>query len=179
MSVQPSAPPAAAPAPTLRRRLASVVYESMLLFGIAFGAAFVYSVSTGQQHALQGRLGLLVTVIAAVAAYFLWCWTRSGQTLAMQTWRLQLVDARSHRPPGGWKALWRFVLAWLWLVPGVVAVAVLGWQAQPTRIAMALLSGMLAYAALAWVLPGRQFLHDVLAGTRIETAPARRTRHRG
>ena len=27
-----------------------------------------------------------------MTAYFVWCWSHGGQTLAMKTWRLQLVN---------------------------------------------------------------------------------------
>ena len=49
-------------------------------------------------------------VAAMLAAYFLWCWLRGGQTLAMKAWRVRLVGVT----PG--RALLRFVLA-LFLVP--------------------------------------------------------------
>ena len=39
------------------------------------------------------------------AAYFLWCWLRGGQTLAMKAWHIRLVDVTPR------KALLRFLLA--------------------------------------------------------------------
>ena len=166
-------PSASARPPTLRRRLASFLYEGMLLFGIAFGAALVYGVATRQQHALQGRLGLVLTLFVVIGLYFLWCWTRSGQTLAMQTWRLRLVDATG-QPPRVGRAAARYLLAWLWFLPAIGLVAALDWQHDRWRLWGTLAGGVVAYALLALALPGRQFLHDLLAGTRLVDAPPKR-----
>ena len=43
--------------------------------------------------------------LAVLAAYFLWCWLRGGQTLAMRAWKIRLVDVT----PG--KAAARFLIA--------------------------------------------------------------------
>ncbi|MDH5210391.1 MAG: RDD family protein, partial [Betaproteobacteria bacterium] len=55
-------------------------------------------------------------LIAVFAAYFLWCWLRGGQTLAMKAWRIRLIEVTPR------KALLRFLLA-LVLVPTGVGVA--------------------------------------------------------
>ena len=43
---------AAAPTPSLRRRLAAFVYEGVLLFGVLMISALVYGLVTQQRHAL-------------------------------------------------------------------------------------------------------------------------------
>ena len=48
------------------------------------------------------------------AAYFLWCWLRGGQTLAMRAWHIKLVDVT---PP---KALLRLLLAGILLPVSIV-----------------------------------------------------------
>jgi len=160
------------PAPRLRRRLASLMYEALLLFGLAFGVAFGYALATRQQHALQGRTGLLVAMAIGAGLYFVWCWTRSGQTLPMQTWQLRLVSAGGGRVSVP-RAVWRYLLCWLWFLPALGLSALLGWQGQTARVGLMVLAGVGLYGALAWVLPGRQFLHDLLAGTRLVAAGAR------
>jgi uncharacterized RDD family membrane protein YckC len=52
-------------------------------------------------------------VLAVLAAYFLWCWLRGGQTLAMKAWKIRLVGITPR------KALLRFVLAALLLPTGI------------------------------------------------------------
>lgn len=99
------------------RRLAAMAYEAVLLFAVGFFAAWVFFFASGGLEATTGwRRHLLQVFIALVfAAYFLWSWLRGGQTLAMKTWRIRLVNVT----PG--KALLRFALA-LVLVPTGIAI---------------------------------------------------------
>ena len=91
----------------LPRRLAAMLYEALLLFAVAFFAGWVFFFASGGRDATAGwlRHALQLFVLVVFAAYFLWCWLRGGQTLAMKAWRIRLVDVT----PG--KALLRFVLA--------------------------------------------------------------------
>ena len=91
--------------PSLRRRLAAFVYEGVLLFGVVMVPGLIYAVLTRQTHALTGTRGLQWSVFLVVGAYFIFCWSRSGQTLAMQTWRVRLVDQA-----GGRVSAWRATL---------------------------------------------------------------------
>jgi uncharacterized RDD family membrane protein YckC len=97
--------------PGLPRRLASMAYEAVLLFAVAFFAAWIFFFASGGREALSGwpRLALQLFIAVVFAAYFLWCWLRGGQTLAMKAWRIRLVDVTPQR------ALLRFVLALLLL----------------------------------------------------------------
>ena len=158
-------PPDAPAAPGVARRLASFVYEGVLLFGIVMGVGLVYGVLTGQRHALEGSLGLQATLFAAIGVYFVYFWCRHGQTLAMRTWRIRLVD-RSGAPPTVQRACARYLLAWLWFVPALAAVKAAGLRGG-WPIALTLLAGVLAYAALAWLRRDRQFWHDAVCGTRL------------
>jgi uncharacterized RDD family membrane protein YckC len=105
------------PTAGLPRRLAAMAYEAVLLFAVGFFAAWVFFFASGGAEATSGwRRHLLQVFIAlVVAAYFLWSWLRGGQTLAMKTWRVRLVNVT----PG--KALLRFALA-LVLVPTGIAI---------------------------------------------------------
>jgi uncharacterized RDD family membrane protein YckC len=93
--------------PSLARRLASLLYESVLVFGVSFFAAWVFYFASGGRDATAGvaRAELQVFILAVLAAYFLWCWLRGGQTLAMRAWKIRLVDVT----PG--KAIARFLIA--------------------------------------------------------------------
>src|SRR6185295_12053152 len=95
--------------PGLLRRLASMVYEAVLLFAVGFFAAWLFFFASGGRDATAGaERHLLQLFIGLVfAAYFLWSWLRGGQTLAMKAWRIRLVDVTPAR------ALLRFVLAML------------------------------------------------------------------
>lgn len=129
--------------PGILRRLASMVYEATLLFGVAFVSIALFLLASGGESGLAGwrHLVLQVYLGAVLAAYFLWCWLRGGQTLAMKAWHIRLVaPGRNSVPPA--RALLRFVLAALLVPTGI---------------------------SLLWALfdPERQFLHDRLAGTRL------------
>jgi uncharacterized RDD family membrane protein YckC len=163
-----SAPANASPAlrtAGLRRRMASFVYEGVLLFGVVMLAGFIYGNLTQQQHALQGTLGLQVTVFIALGLYFVGFWTLQGQTLAMKTWHIRLVDAGGGTPSRA-RALARYVASWIWFVPWLGAYRLLGWQGGWSLTAM-LFGGVMLYALLSRLHPQRQFWHDHLCGTRL------------
>jgi uncharacterized RDD family membrane protein YckC len=157
-------------APGIRRRLACLVYEALLLFGVTMGAGLVYGIVTNQRHALEGVLGLRVAVFLVLGAYFVWFWTRHGQTLAMRTWQMKLVTAQG-APVGRLRAAGRYVLCWVWVLPALAAVHFSGVTGSG-RTFFALVAGVLIYAAAACARRDRQFWHDVLCGTRLVAAPA-------
>ena len=75
------------------RRLASMLYESILLFAVAFLGTWLFQFAAGTFQIDGWRLRLLqLFLLALFAVYFLWCWLRGGQTLAMKTWRIRLVS---------------------------------------------------------------------------------------
>ena len=95
--------------PGLPRRVASMVYEAVLLFAVAFFAAWLFFFASGARDATSGwlRYALQLFIGLMFAAYFLWCWLRSGQTLAMKAWGIRLVEVTPQ------KALLRFAYALL------------------------------------------------------------------
>lgn len=158
-------------APSLRRRLACIVYEGLLLFGVSVAVGLVYSPLMQQRHALDHRQGLMFVLCISYALYFCYFWTRGGQTLAMKTWRLQLVTAEG-RPLSIGLALRRFTLSLMWWVLPVASflqLRPLGFGFGP--IAALGILGALGYALISRRLPGRQFLHDVLSGTALVDKP--------
>jgi uncharacterized RDD family membrane protein YckC len=151
--------------PALRRRLAAFTYEGVLLFGLVMAVGALYSVSTGQKHALYGRHGMMAAQFLALASYFLWFWTHGGQTLAMKTWHLRLLSQQGG-PVSLRQALGRFLLSWLWFMPPWVAAWLAGWH-QSKLLYGGMAVWMLIYAMLTRLTTGQQFLHDVICGTRL------------
>ena len=119
-----------------------MLYESLLLFAVAFFATWLFFFASGGRDATAGalRYELQAFIAFVFAAYFLWCWLRGGQTLAMKAWRIRLVDVTPR------KALLRFALAAV-LVPTGISIVAVFFDSQ------------------------RQFLHDRLAGTRLVLLP--------
>lgn len=152
--------------------MAAFVYEGVLLFGVLMIFGYLFSSLTQQRHALQGKAGLQGFLFVILGIYFGWFWSRSGQTLAMKTWRLRLVRMDG-TPLTQARALARYVAAWLWFLPALSIAHTLG--LHTTGEIFGILSlGVALYAALSFALPGQQFLHDVICSTRvISTLPPR------
>jgi len=141
-----------------------MLYEGVLLFGILFISAWLFSTLLQQRNAMYLRAPLEVWLFFVVGIYFIWCWTHGGQTLPMKTWHMRLVT-KTGAPLTPWRALLRYLLAWLWFIPGLAAAKLLetqGWM----LIAFPALN-LVVWAATALIDKDRQFLHDNLAGTRI------------
>jgi len=161
--------------PGLLRRMASFLYEGLLLFGIglipgALGALFV--ALTGHQHPLQSDAALRLYTFVLYAVYFTWFWSARGQTLAMQTWHIRVVTDEG-APLSQSRALLRFLASCLWFAP---AAALASWNHWTRWQAVAAAGvGVLAYALLTLLSPQRQFWHDVLCRTRLISTAAART----
>jgi uncharacterized RDD family membrane protein YckC len=161
-------------APTLRRRLASLLYESLVSIAAVLVAVALFSLVTTFAPALQHRRPLLLaTSFLTLAGYFVYCW-RHGQTLAMRVWKLRIVDDDGHAPSAG-RACLRFVLGWVWVAPPLALVAAV----EPHAASLAAGMSFAAGAVLAWIVlwslasllrSDRQFWHDAIAGTRIVMA---------
>ena len=162
----PAVAPGALTTPSLRRRLAAFVYEGVLLFGVVMVPGLVYAVLTKQTHALSGTRGLQWSVFLVVGAYFVYCWSRSGQTLAMQTWRIRLVDQAGGRV-SAFRAALRYLLAWMWFAPALLTLQFTGLGGSGASAFVALLAGVVGYAALTWLHPDRQYWHDAVCRTRL------------
>jgi uncharacterized RDD family membrane protein YckC len=143
-----------------------MIYEAVLLFGVVFVVAYVllalfqwkYPLPPGPRALLQGLL------FVAIGGYFVWCWTRSGQTLALKTWQLRVVGPDG-RPPRPARAAARYLLAWhLWL-PGLLYVWI--FEARGLAAAAALLGGFAALLVPAFADARGRLLHDRWSGTRI------------
>lgn len=158
------AAPLDAPPPSIRRRLAALVYEGLILFGIVFFAGYLFSTLTQQRNGLTHHNLLAAWIGLVVGVYFVWCWTHGGQTLPMKTWRLRVVDARGEALAPA-RALRRYLLAWLWFLPPLALHPLLNLPLPATLIAAA--AWFALWAAAARLDPARQFPHDRLAGTRI------------
>jgi uncharacterized RDD family membrane protein YckC len=76
-----------------------MAYEALLVFAVSFFAAWIFFFASGAGDATSGalRVELQLFILMFVAAYFLWCWLRGGQTLAMRAWKIRLVDVTPAR----------------------------------------------------------------------------------
>jgi len=133
------------PAPFLIR-IAVMVYELLLVTAVVFVASFLIIPVVGDLHAPWQRHLFQVYILGVLFAYFSAFWLRSGQTLAMKTWRIRLVN-----PNGSPLTLMQAAL----------------------RFVLALFGLLLAGIGIWWALFDRdkQFLHDRIVGTRLMSVP--------
>lgn len=76
---------------SLFKRIACMLYESILVFAILFVAGVVYRALIGDPHSDFEQHLFFMCSWLITGIYFVYCWVGSGQTLAMQTWRIQLL----------------------------------------------------------------------------------------
>lgn len=149
--------------PGLARRMASWVYEGMLLFGVVFLAGYLFGTLTQSRHALQNRHELQAFLFIIFGIYFVWFWAK-GQTLAMKTWNIRIVS-KSGNSLSQKHALIRYLTSWLWFAPPLLLAVPLQWGPATTSLGMVI--WVVLWSLCSLFHPEKQFLHDALAGTRL------------
>lgn len=156
------------PAPAIKRRLIAIVYEMLLAFAALFLPFLILEVTLQAAHTSLAEHLRQALAFLVLGAYFIHQWSREGQTLAMRTWRIKLVFPGHSHVPLKIAAL-RYLLAWGWVMPGILASYAMHlsrWQAL-----YAVFASMGVWALLALLDKDRQFVHDRLAGTRLVQLP--------
>ena len=142
------------PAP-LWRRLMAMTYDSFLLFSLAmmYSAVhlFVKGLIVGVDQLKSAKAGhagdtlLFIGVVLCISFFYYWFWTRNGQTLGMQAWRL-----RVEQPNGKNITLKQTSLRLLTAPLSLACIGVGYW----------------------WCLSGKQQCwHDIISGTRVVVLP--------
>ena len=154
--------------PSLKRRLICLVYEAFLVTAVAALGIAIFLALAHNAGATVIYYGRSVTLFVFVGAYFIHSWSGSGHTLAMKTWRIKLVMLGHAKVPLRAAAL-RYLLAWGWVLPGLVISYRL--HLSPAHSAIAVAIGVVAWASTALLDKDGQFLHDKLARTRLISLP--------
>jgi uncharacterized RDD family membrane protein YckC len=150
--------------------MACWLYEGMLLFAVVFMAGWLFSTLGQMRSGMDDRRPLLQAFLFLIfAIYFVWFWSR-GQTLAMKTWDIRLVD-RNGRAVTQARALLRYLLSWAWFAPPLAALA--PFRLTVAEIGLLLVGWVLVWALLSRFHPLKQFWHDALAGTRLVSSTPR------
>ena len=155
--------------PSRWRRFACMMYESILLLGIIFLASYLFDTLTQSRSGLTLRHGRQFAIFLALGLYFSLCWSRKGQTLAMKTWHIKLVD-RHGLPPTLTRSLIRYLLIWPLPLLGLLVIYGLAHYTgyTSTTILVVFVPGLLF--VWSWFDKDQQFLHDRLLGTRLLNA---------
>jgi uncharacterized RDD family membrane protein YckC len=83
----------------LMRRLAAIIYDMLLVAALLFIATIPFIALRGGEPVEVGDNTLYrVVLIIVVYGFFVGFWTRSGRTLGMQSWGLQLETASGEIP---------------------------------------------------------------------------------
>ena len=88
--------------PSLLRRFAAMVYDSLLIMAISilYGAVMaginvaIKGVPATGERITWGIFGVVVFVgwMVTIGVFFCYFWHKSGQTLGMKTWRIKIVN---------------------------------------------------------------------------------------
>lgn len=167
----PDASPLATP--SIKRRIASLPYEGLLLLALIVIATFPVAGLKGATLSGAPHVIFQAYLFCVAAAYFTWFWRHGGQTLAMKTWRFRVVN-RDGGELNFVQALTRFVYALMFYGPACVGVVLLFFPDRVSRvITMWAFFPMVATVLWARHDLDRQFLHDRMAGTRlVDTQPS-------
>lgn len=165
------------PAPTIKRRIILNLYEMLVLMGVA---AFLFLLP----HLVIGVVlkvtapawFLLAHIYLVLAFYFAWYWTKSGQTLAMQTWKIQMVG-QDGQILNRSQALKRFAFGSLWLIPAAIILFISLRVGNSEKMGAYFSIVFFSVTLFLWPLSalldrsGRQMLPDRWAGTRLVQLP--------
>lgn len=142
------------------RRLAALVYDSLIIAGLlmvyGFIAMLVASAVVGlncQPQELDynpcvGGSLFQLGALAVIAGYFIWSWRAAGQTIGMRAWRLLLAA------PDGAQLSWRQCALRALVAP--LSLACLG-----------------AGYFWAWTRADRASWHDLASGSQVRLLPKR------
>ena len=135
-----------------------MLYDSLLLFAVTWSVTAIEialrvasvgdaAVRASRHSAVAGPL-LQIPLACAVVLFFGWFWTRSGQTLGMQAWRLRIETLEGDR---------------------------IGWSQVLLRIGGAAISLACFGLGYLWILfdPAKRAWHDRISRSRVVVLPAK------
>ena len=100
---------------SLARRLAAIIYDSLLILALLFLATLPFVGTRSGEPVDPGYLPYQLTLIGVTWLFLAGFWSKSGRTLGMQAWRLSVED-RHGKTPSLAAATLRFaaaILSWL------------------------------------------------------------------
>lgn len=80
---------------SLIKRFAACLYEALALVAIWLFLTFIFMLLFGDVDTILKQRSLQVFLWVLTGFYFVLCWVKTGQTLAMQAWKIKLVNAES------------------------------------------------------------------------------------
>ena len=148
--------------------MACWLYEGILMFGVVFISGYLFGTLSQTRNAMDNRHALQAFLFVIFGIYFVWFWAK-GQTLAMKTWHIRVVDTRGQAITQS-RAVLRYVLSWVWFLPALAAVGIFklsGVSLSGAQTGVITVGWVLVWAILSRFNPQQQFWHDIAAGTRL------------
>lgn len=136
-------------APSFFKLGASLIYEALVVIALSLVSTTIFVLLLGDATIGVKRYLLQLFLWLTAGVYFVWCWQKNGQTLAMQTWQLKLLNQNGE---------------------------LLTFTAALTRYVFASLSLIAFGLGYLWVIVDRDrlFLHDRVLKNRIIFAPRKK-----
>lgn len=141
--MEPSRPPTPVSYCAVPRRLAAIVYDTLLIIALWMAASAVIVLL--RQDEIPAANPWFQAYLMTVAWFYLAiCW-RAGQTLGMKAWRIRITGMRGS----------------------------ISWPITLVRFAVAILSWAVVGLGFLWSLfhPQRATWHDLASGTRLVVTP--------
>jgi uncharacterized RDD family membrane protein YckC len=162
------------PSPRFWRRVSCSLYEQLVLLGVVAFTFLLPNLGLGILFNISLPSWLtFIYLYAVLGLYFVWYWTKSGQTLAMQTWRIRMIGQNGNKLTNR-QALWRYVFGSLWILPCVLLQFIFHlekWQIIEMLFTVALFLWPLSIYLDRRIPIERQGLPDRFAGTRLVELP--------
>ena len=164
----------ALPSPSFWRRVSCGLYEQLVLLGVIAFTFLLPNLALGILFGVALPSWLTFFYLYFVlGVYFIWYWTKSGQTLAMQTWRVRIITTNGFNLSRR-QALWRYIYGSLWIIPCILLQWLLHlekWQIIEMLFSVALFIWPLTIYLDRRSANQRQSLPDRLAGSRLVELP--------
>ncbi len=134
----------------LLRRLAAILYDSLLITALLFFATLPFiALNRGEAVETTENLVYRFTLLVVIYVFFVGYWTKRGRTLGMQSWELEIENNDGLRP---------------------------SLKQASTRFFAAILSWLPLGLGFFWQLwdPQKLTWHDRLSGTRLLHLPRKK-----
>lgn len=104
----------------LLRRIAAMLYDTLLISALLFLATVPFiAVRGGEPVEPSENLAYRIVLVVVIYVFFVGFWSRSGRTLGMQSWGLQLETTDGKLPSAATASLRFFAALISWLPLGL------------------------------------------------------------
>ncbi len=138
-----------------------MIYDGLLLLALWMALGLVFVLMGEWTGRALIPLQFVVNLLAGWA-FFAWFWTRTGQTLGMQAWNIQLRDEAGSLVNGKQATIRYLVALGQWLL---VLLAISLARQHATWVTATITALLVLGLGLSQATPRRLMLHDWLSGT--------------